>query len=400
MIKRIKAYFADIKGNVRVFGATSFFNDASTEMIYPLLPLFLMNMLGASVGFVGVIEGIAEATASLGKLIAGWYSDRIRVRKNIAVFGYGLSTLTRPIIALATLPWHILGARFVDRIGKGIRTSPRDALLACSVDPSKKGKAFGFHRAMDHAGAIVGPAMALAILWFKPGGYRLVFWIALIPGIISVWALWKYAVEVPPVQCDKKGGPPKLSWNILDIKLRRYIAVVFIFTLGNSSDVFLLIRAQELGVAAEMAPLLWMVLHVVKVAVSMPGGSLSDRIGRRRAIIFGWTIYAAIYAGFAFAGAAWHAWALFALYGIYFGLTEGAERALVSDLAEEKIIGTAFGFFHLAVGFASLPASVIFGYVWKSFGAPAAFCMGAGLAFLAMILLIAVGKLGKNETNS
>ncbi len=387
MFKRLRKYFADIRGNVRVFGLTSFFNDASTEMIYPLLPVFLTKVLGASVGFVGVIEGIAESTAAIGKLIAGWYSDRIRARKKLAVFGYGLSTLTRPAIAASTHPWHVLGARFADRVGKGVRTSPRDALLACSVDQSVKGKAFGFHRAMDHAGAILGPAAALLILYLDPENYRLVFWLALIPGAIAVWALWRYAVEIPPPECEETSGRPRLSWKVMDKKLRWYIIVVFIFTLGNSSDAFLILRAEELGISVALAPLLWMVLHAVKVVTSMPGGSLSDLIGRRRTIILGWSAYALIYAGFALAGSQWHGWALFALYGVYFGLTEGAERALVSDLADEKVTGTAFGFFHLAVGAASLPASIVFGYVWKIYGAPAAFGMGAGLAVVAMLLL-------------
>jgi len=393
MFTRLRKYFADIKGNVRVFGLTSFFNDASTEMIYPLLPVFLTKVLGASVGFVGVIEGIAESTAAIGKLVAGWYSDRIRARKKLAVLGYGLSTLTRPAVAASTRPWHVLFARFADRVGKGVRTSPRDALLASSIDPAVKGKAFGFHRAMDHAGAILGPAAALLVLYLKPGDYRLIFWLALIPGVMAVWILWRYAVEIPPPECGQASGRPRLSWRAMDKKLRRYIIVVFIFTLGNSSDAFLILRAEELGISVALVPLLWMVLHAVKVVVSTPGGSLSDVIGRRRTIILGWTVYAIIYAGFALAGAPWHGWALFALYGVYFGLTEGAERALVSDLAEQETAGTAFGFFHLAVGAASLPASVIFGYVWKLHGAPAAFGMGAGLAVVAMALLtIAIGS--------
>ena len=396
MIKRIRHYFKDIKGNVRVFGVTSFLNDASTEMIYPLLPVFLVQTLGASVGFVGLIEGIAEATASVGKLVAGWYSDRIRARKKLAVFGYALSTLTRPMIAASTRPWHVLGARFVDRMGKGVRTSPRDALLACSIDPAVKGKAFGFHRGMDNAGAILGPGLALLILWMSPDNYRLVFWLALVPGLISVWALWRYAVEVPPPECEPSTGPPKLSWRAMDPKLRRYIVVMFIFTLGNSSDAFLILRAGELGISMAMAPLLWMVLHGVKVVTSMPGGSLSDRIGRRGTIVLGWTAYALIYGGFALAGVEWHAWALFGLYGVYFGLTEGAERAFVSDMADEKNAGTAFGFFHLAVGMASLPASAVFGLVWKSYGSQTAFAMGAALSIVSMLLLaFMVG--GRNE---
>ena len=389
MIRRIRDYFKDITGNVRVFGVASFFNDASTEMIYPLLPIFLTKVLGASVGFVGVIEGIAESTAAIAKLLSGWYSDRIRARKNISVLGYAVSTLTRPAIAIATMPWHVLAARFVDRVGKGVRTSPRDALIASSVEPSVRGKAFGFHRGMDNAGAIVGPAAALLVFHFRPGDYRFLFWIALLPGLLAVWAIWRYAVEIAPPAGGEGKGPAKLSWSKLDKNLRNYILVVFLFTLGNSSDAFLILRAEDLGVTTAMIPLIWMVLNAVKVFTGMPGGSLSDRIGRRRTIILGWIVYALIYGGFAVAGLQWHAWVLFALYGIYFGLTEGAERALVSDLTDEETSGTAFGFYHLAVGAASFPASVIFGYVWKMYSAEAAFLMGASFAILAAVLLMA-----------
>jgi len=366
----------------------SFLNDVATEMIYPLLPVFLTKVLGATFGFVGVIEGIAESTSSVAKLLSGWYSDRRGSRKAPTVAGYALSGLTRPLVAVAGAPWHVLLARFTDRIGKGVRTSPRDALLAASVDPKIRGKAFGFHRAMDNAGALVGPAISMLILWWKPGmeHYRLVFWIACVPTAIAVLILWRWIREVPP---DKKGasGAPSLSWSALDRSFRAYVIVMFIFTLGNSSDAFLLLRAEKLGVPDYLLPLLWIVLNFTKTITNIPGGGLADRWGRKKVIIIGWVVYSLIYAGFAAAGAIWHAWALFALYGIYFGMTEGAERALVSDLAPDHIRGTAYGFFHLSVGLAAFPASALFGYLWDKVGVEIAFGTGAGFATLAAILM-------------
>lgn len=396
MIKRIKDYFKGISRNVRVLALGSFFNDVSSEMVYPLLPVFL-TMLGATKGFIGVIEGIAESTASFVKIFSGWYSDKLGARKNITVAGYAISGLTRPLVAVATRPWHVLTARFADRVGKGVRTSPRDALLSASVEPDTRAKAFGFHRAMDNSGALVGPAVAMFILWLKPEDYRFLFWMAVIPTALAVFVIWKWAVDVktvPTAQADK----PNLSWKALDSRFRAYIAVLFIFTLSNSSDAFLILRAEELGVKDYLIPMLWIVLHFVKITTNMPGGSLADRWGRRRMIIAGWLFYALIYAGFAFAKVEWHAWALFALYGIYFGMTEGAERALVSDLTPEAVRGTAYGFFHLAVGLGALPASILFGYLWDKFNAETAFMLSAGLACLASVLL-AISVRSEREKN-
>lgn len=394
MINRIKSYFKDISRNVRVMAVGSFLNDASTEMIYPLLPRFLTHTLGASVGFVGIIEGIAESTAALAKLISGWYSDRIGSRKGLTVLGYSVSGLTRPIIALAMFPWHILTARFIDRIGKGVRTAPRDALLVASVDPKTRGKAFGFHRAFDNSGAIVGPALAMLILWFFPGNYRLLFWLAAIPTALAVLVLWLGIIEIKAPNHTPRvaGGRPNLSWKSLDKNFHAYLLVMFIFTLGNSSDAFLLLRAENLGVKDYHLPLLWIVLHIVKSTSNIPGGSLADKWGRRKTIILGWAIYALIYAGFAIANVNWHVWALFAAYGLYFGLTEGAERALVSDMADESVRGTAYGFFHLAVGLAAFPASALFGFLWDRLGIEVAFAVGAVLALIASILLAAIVK--------
>jgi MFS family permease len=394
MLNRIRSYFKDLSANVMVLSLGSFFNDISSEMVYPLLPVFL-TLLGAGKEFIGLIEGLAESTASITKLLSGWYSDRIGARKPIAVFGYSLSTLTRPFVALAFKPWHVLASRFTDRIGKGIRTSPRDALISTSVDKKVQAKAFGFHRALDNLGALVGPGIAMILLYLLPHNfgvlknYRIVFWASCIPAVMAVLVLWLWVRETPLKKNGQEPkGRPALAWRSLDKRFRTYVIIVFIFTLGNSSDAFLLLRARDLGLEDYHLPLVWMLLSFVKAATNIPGGGLADKWGRRRVIIIGWVVYALIYAGFAAANSEWHVWALFALYGIYFGMTEGAERALVSDLTPEGVRGTAFGFFHLSVGLAAFPASVLFGYVWDKTGkAEIAFGMGAGFALLAAILL-------------
>ncbi len=363
----------------------SLLNDASTEMAYPLLPLFLTQTLGAGVAFVGLVEGVAEATASLLKLVSGWLSDRLGRRKAIVVWGYGLSSLTRPLLAMALSPGQVLGIRFLDRIGKGIRTSPRDALIADSTPVAARGTAFGFHRAMDHLGAVAGPVLTFLLLPLVAGSYRAIFWLASIPAALCVILLAAVVREVP-VQ-----GPPArlplLALRSYDARFKGFLWIVMLFTLGNSSDAFLLLRAREVGVSESAIPLLWAALHVVKSTSAFLGGILSDRIGRRGAIVAGWLVYAAVYAGFAGVASAWQAWGLFLVYGLYFGLTEGGERALVADLVPPEMRASAYGVYHTAVGLAALPASLLAGWLWQAFGAAAAFATGACLATTAAISL-------------
>jgi MFS family permease len=382
--------------NVYALSAVSFFTDASSEMIYPLLPVFLTTVLGASAGSLGVIEGAAETTAALLKLASGWWSDRVRRRKPLIAFGYGLASAARPLIAIAQSATQVLAIRLVDRVGKGIRGAPRDALIADSVDPSIRGKAFGFHRASDHAGAVVGPLLAFAVLhwWHTP--LRTVFWLAAIPGVIAVaiaifvvkeermgMGMGMGKVETSHSHPHSHSDPiPKRFWGAL--------GAITLFTLGNSTDAFLLLRATQLGVPVAMAPILWAMLHVVKSATSTPGGILSDRIGRKPAVIAGWMIYAIVYLLFARATEAWHAWALFAVYGLYFGLAEGPERALVADIVPGGKRGTAYGWYNLSIGIAALPASVVFGLLWDRAGSATAFTFGAALAGLAALALAAV----------
>jgi MFS family permease len=380
--------------NVLALAAVSFFTDASSEMIYPLLPLFLTASLGASATFVGAIEGAADSVSALLKLGSGWLSDRTRRRKPLVVAGYVLASAVRPLIAIAQSAVHVLAIRVTDRVGKGIRGAPRDALIADSVDPALRGRAFGFHRAADHAGAVVGPLIVYVLMSYLGVGVRTIFWLAAIPAALAVITLI-LAVREPAgaaglenVSSAPSARPEPASRATpapLGIRFFAYLGILLLFTLGNSTDAFLLLRATELGVGAALLPVLWAMLHLVKSLSSTPGGILSDSRGRKPVIVAGWMVYAAVYLMFGYASSAWHVWMLFALYGLYFGFTEGVERALVADLVPSSRRGAAFGWYNLAIGLGALPASVIFGTIYDRFGAPTAFTVGAGAAMLAAI---------------
>jgi MFS family permease len=383
--------------NVLVLAAVSFLTDASSEIIYPLLPIFLTTVLGTSAAAVGAIEGAAETTSALLKLASGWWSDRASRRKPLVVAGYALASLARPLVAVAQSAAQVLAIRLTDRVGKGIRGSPRDALIAESVDPAIRGRAFGFHRAADHAGAVVGPLIAFALLRWEQLPLRTVFLFAALPGVLSVIVLVLGVRETPrharAASATKKAGVPSL-----DVSLGRafwtFLACVLLFTLGNSTDAFLILRANQLGVSVALVPILWAALHVVKSAASVPGGALSDRFGRKPLILAGWAVYAAVYIGFGRATETWHAWALFLAYGTFFGLTEGTQAALIADLVGQARRGTAYGWYYLAVGIGALPASVLFGLIWDRVSPRAAFDVGAGLAFAAALVLLAVRPQG------
>ncbi|MBW3571642.1 MAG: MFS transporter [Gemmatimonadetes bacterium] len=377
-----------MRGNVLWLSAASFLNDAASEMIYPLLPLFLAGTLGAGAAFVGLVEGAAESASSLLKLASGWMADRSGRRKRLTVAGYGIAALGRPLIALAVAGWHVLAVRLLDRVGKGLRTAPRDALLAESVPEDRRGAAFGLHRAADHAGAVAGPLMASALLLALDGHLRTVFALAVIPGLLTVAVVaGKVRETAPAPRAAVAPAPPLPRLRQLGPVLPRYLGVLVLFTLGNASDAFLLLRAHQVGVPTAAIPLLWGALHVSKSAWSAWGGRWSDRVGARTAIVAGWLVYAAVYAGFALVDAQWQVWALFVVYGLFFGLTEGPEKALVAGLAPAGLRGSAFGAYHAAIGLAALPASVLFGAVWQAFGSPAAFAMGAAIALAAALLL-------------
>ncbi|MFL5551739.1 MAG: MFS transporter [Gemmatimonadaceae bacterium] len=381
----------------------SFFTDVSTEMIYPLLPLFLAGILGANASFIGAIEGVAETTASLLKLVSGWWSDRITSRKPLVVAGYLIASIARPFTAITRSAGQVLAIRVTDRVGKGIRTSPRDALLADSAAPEARGLAYGFHAAADNAGAVLGPLVAFMILRLHGVGtldtsrylgahdehaIRNVFWLAAIPAAIAMLVLVFVVTDVPRDSHDSEVGAGVV---IGDTRLSRrfwaYLLVVLLFTLGNSTDAFLLLRANQLGVPVALAPILWALLNFVKAATGTYGGQLSDRLGRKPLIVGGWLLYAAVYFAFARAGAPWQAWALFAVYGIFYGMTEGTEKALVADLVPKSRRGSAFGWYNLAIGLGALPASLIFGAIWDRSGASSAFLFGATLALVAAVLM-------------
>jgi MFS family permease len=376
---------------VVMLGLVSLLTDASSEMIYPLLPLFLATTLGAGPTFIGLIEGVAESTASVLKLASGWWSDRLGRRKAIVVAGYTLSACARPLVALAGAGWHVLAVRFTDRVGKGLRSAPRDALLAASTPPGAWGKAFGFHRAMDHTGAIIGPLLAAGLLAWGLTDLRVLFALAAIPGFLAV-AVLIFAVREEPsvVPSSAATQPARLSFAPFSPRFKSVLAVITLFTLGNSSDAFLLLKAHAVGISAAWIPLLWILLHVTKAVSATPAGALSDRVGRPRLMVAGWLIYAAVYAGFGLAESAWQIWGLFAIYGLFFGLTEGVEKAYVADLAPAEHRGTAYGLYHAAVGAAALPASLLMGLVWERVSPAAAFGLGAGLALLASAWFLAI----------
>ncbi|OIP41344.1 MAG: hypothetical protein AUK47_06450 [Deltaproteobacteria bacterium CG2_30_63_29] len=372
--------------NVVALGVVSLLTDSASEMVIPLLPVFLTTVVGAGPLALGAIEGAAEAVASLLKLLSGRWSDRLGRRRPFVLAGYSLSSTARPFMALAGAAWHVLAVRLLDRTGKGLRSSPRDALLAASVAPEHRGAAFGLHRAMDHAGAVIGPLLAFAFLTWWSTDLRLLFGLSIIPGALAVAALVFAVREAKPeddrVTAKKSAAAPRTSGS-----LHRVLWPVGLFTLGNASDLFLLLKASESRSSLTSLPLLWMGLHVVKMLASVPGGWLADVFGRRRLIAVGWGVYAAVYVGFAFAESRVVVWALFVVYGLYHGLTEGAEKALVAELAPAASRGTAFGWYHLTLGLGGLAASLLFGGIWQWAGSMAAFLTSAGLALLAVVAL-------------
>ncbi len=369
---------------VKTLGLVSLLTDASSEMIHPLLPAFLTGVLRAGPVFLGTVEGLAETVAALFKLGAGRLADRLPRRKPLVVAGYGLSSLARPLVALATAPGHVLAVRLLDRVGKGVRGASRDALLADVTAEDQRGRAYGFHRAMDHAGAMVGPLLASAVLLFTRD-LRLVFALAAVPAALAMAAL-VFGVREDPRPPRPVGVAPETGR--VGPGLRPYLWVLAVFTLGNSSDAFLLLRAQEAGVTLPVIPLLWAFHHLVKSAASTWGGSFSDRAGRRQAILAGWGVYALAYAGFAWVRAPAPVFLLFALYGLFHALTEGPERALVADLAGPDARGRAFGLYHAVTGAMLLPASLLTGFLWQRFGAGVALGTGAALAAVAALALL------------
>jgi MFS family permease len=394
---------------VWLLGWASLVTDLASEMIYPLLPIFLTRVLGATAMSLGLIEGAAEAANSVLKIAAGRVTDRTGAPKPIVLAGYGLSGAVRPLIALVTSWTHVLGLRFIDRVGKGIRGAPRDAMLAHFSPTHLRGRVFGFHRAMDHSGAVLGPLLASAFLVLNPESYRSLFAFSIIPGIIVILILLRVpdtrGAQAPNEHSRQHEArdpqPVEHRDRALTGDFWKAMAVILVFSLGNASDAFLLLRLSDLGVAAVWIPLLWSGLHVVKVASSLAGGDLSDRLGRRTVIASGWLVYATVYGAFGYFDSVAATVVIFLLYGIYFGLTEGVEKAWVADLAPPGARGTAFGIYNAALGAGGLLSSVMFGLIWTRVSPPAAFFTGAAVALGAIGLLYSLFSVSKvNETNS
>ena len=389
--------------SVKLLGWTSLFTDAASEAIYPLLPIFVTRVLGGSAVSLGVIEGAADAMSSLLKIVAGRASDRIGRRKPFVIAGYSIASLVRPLISLATWWPHVFAVRLTDRVGKGLRGAPRDAMLGALAPEGQRGRVFGYHRAMDHGGAVIGPLAATGFLFAFPGEYRLLFALTIIPGALAVLML----AFVPEVGAGKVGAAGRSAnvggagWGgndgdsagLKQPELRRFLIILALFTLGNSTDAFLLLRLADAGLAITYLPLAWAALHVVKSGLSTVGGGMSDRFGRRQMIIAGWTLYAVVYAGFAMSETLLPLLAWFLVYGVHFAMVEGSEKALIADLTPTHLQGTAFGWYNAVLGFGALAASLLFGALWETFSPATAFLTGAALALTAAALLAADQRL-------
>ena len=383
--------------NVFFLGIVSFLTDVSSEMIFTLVPLFLSNVLGAGTAIIGLVGGLSESTDALFRIFSGWLSDKIGKRKSLAVAGYTISTIAKPFMYLASTWGMVLGVRFGDRVGKGIRSSSRDALIADSTPPAERGKSFGFHRAMDTSGAVLGLAIAAAVIYLVQGGglelslrtYRWLVLIGVVPAVLAVVILVRFVKERE--RKPSLTGPSRPGFNLMklaagfDTRFKLFLVVMVLFTLGNSSDFFVILRAQNMGSSVFHITLMLVLFNATYAAVSLPAGRLSDRLGRRRVIVMGWGIYALVYLGFALTSEIWQVWLLFAGYGIYYGIVEGVARAFVADLVPEERRVTAYGLYHGVVGLTLLPASLIAGWMWQAYSPQAPFFFGAGLAALAVI---------------
>jgi len=369
--------------NVFMLGLVSLFTDLSSQMVYPLVPEFLIS-IGANKAIIGMIEGIAESTASLFRIVFGRLSDKLRKRKLFLVLGYGLSALSKPFLYLANVWTVVLGVRFSDRMGKAIRTPARDALISTSVDPSEKGKAFGFHRAMDRIGAIGGPLLAILVLSLFNNNVRLVFLLSFIPGILALFFIRfvkETTIERKPVSAVHKHSLRNAPFII-------FLISNIVFTLGNSSNAFLILRAREAGLTILMIPVIWIVYNIFCTMSSPVFGSWSDKIGRKPIIIFSFLFYSVVYFFFGIANNLWAIWVLFGAYGIYYGLSAGVFRAYIADLVEPENRATAYGLFNTGIGIALFPASLIMGALWDRFGSKWAFLVSAGFSLLGFTIFL------------
>ena len=393
------ARYRKLPRNVFAISLVSLLNDASSEIIYPLLPILLTSVLGASPRAIGIIEGAAESVSSLIKLLAGYLSDRFGKRKILVVSGYALAALARPFLAFATSWQQVLAIRLTDRVGKGVRSAPRDAMIADAVTIEQRGIAFGFHRAMDHGGAVIGPLLGFVLVLFfvtnQNAPTRIEFtWVLMLAAVPAIAAVLVsiFFMRESTLLAPRETEVKKLSLRGFDSNFKRFLLILALFTLSNSTDSFLILRARNIGVSIKGSLLLWSAHHCMKVLSSLWGGDLSDRLGRKRLIVSGWILYAAVYAGFAFVSNQYSIWVLFLIYGIYFGLAEGAEKALVADLVKPEQRGTAYGLYNLAFGITVFPASLLMGIIWDWKGPTAAFLVSAILGATAALLLLLMVK--------
>ena len=384
------SFFKGISKNVFALGSTSFLTDVSREMIYPLLPLYLRSVLGASTAFVGLVEGIAESTSSVLNIVSGWLSDRIKKRKTLLLWGYSLSAVTRPLIAVATIGWHILLVRFVEKVGKGIRVPPRDALIADSCTPENRGKGFGLHRSMDNVGSILGPLIAFFLLIYLNNDYRALFWIASIPAFIAIGILTFVVSEKARDLSQTEAPSVNRRFNLKQFNrnFKLFLIATIVFEMANSSNAFLLLRVKDLGLSLELIPIIYLFSNIFKTISSMPGGILSDKFGRRNVLAIGWIFYGLSYFGFAFITSVTQAWVIFGIYGLFYGMTEAVKKALVADLVPKEARGSAYGIHTFLVNFPQLPASLLLGILWQKYNAAVAFSVGASFAILGGFLLL------------
>lgn len=382
-MKKVRDNILGIQRNIFFTGITSFFTDTTTKMIYSIMPLFLLS-LGAGKTEISLIEGIAESTASLLKAVSGWWGDKIGKNKPFMIVGYIFTAALSPLFAFVQTPLQVLIIRFTERVGKGIRTAPRDSLVAASSEEGYRGKGFGFHKAMDNCGAIVGPLIAFAILSFFPSDYRKVFLFAAIPGMIGIAIL---IIFVKEAKRNKESLPDKISVRDFPKKYYFFLFIIFLFTLGNSTDALLLIKASDVGIANEFIPIMYLIFNSVSVMFSIPAGVLSDKIGRERLILFGYMLYSLIYFLFGKASTGVAVIILFALYGLYSAATDGVQKALVSDIIQENKRGTALGIYNCIIGVTLLPASVIAGVLYEKINYSAPFYFGSAMAFAAFLLM-------------
>ncbi len=379
---------AKLPKNIRVLGWVSFFTDVSSEMILPILPLFLKNVLKTTMTSIGLIEGVAEATASLLKVVSGVWSDRSQRRKPFIVAGYGLSTVVKPLLALTSNWVQVLGIRFTDRVGKGIRTSPRDALIADTSGIASRGRSFGFHRALDTLGAAVGTLAAFLLLSWKIQAYRLVFLLSVVPGLVAVFLLLFLLNEKPGTPRLGEAGGWQLPFRELPVDFWFLLGILAVFTFANVSYAFFILKINQIGISAAMVPLVYLFYNLVYATFAMPFGALSDKMGRERLLLLGFFLMTLLLWGFSKATAAWQAWVLFFVYGLTSAITETVPRALISDWAKKTSRGSALGVYHMAIGLTALPASFIFGAIWHAQGARVAFQYGTSVAAAAVLLLV------------